>query len=494
MKRRSFLQRSTACAAVIGFSRQAWGAEKAYARHFPAEVVRAPKLPIPEHQREPFGWRTNTISNSENPSLVLAWKDLSLDVRPTHFRIAIGLDERDEKTAEFYLPKSGRRLGLLELRFATQFQIYEMPLTAEDIADIRREGIALRLTKGSSLEVFTSGTTIPAALLPHLLVPGTASPMDEYFARMNSFACVQQFGWMEGCVLDGLLDLGELPEHVEMQKTAKQHIDLFCKDSKLVYENHISAPSDGTLYGIEGCLPFAALARTNPNSPVVDLALKFWSSHRRASGSIQDGVHMSSEGTYTVAYPMALIAKARSSDTLMDDALYQCRIRQARLFDGVEFWRTYNDDGKRGNRNWARGIAWQILGLTRTLLVAKERSDIDDLVISLQRFAAWTIQWQRDDGLWSVFVDEPSLTADTAGSAGIGAALALGARQGWLNQTARIAAQSTLVGLESHLTPDGFLTGVSQSNKGGEALQRGNYRTIYQMGMGLMGQLVAALA
>ncbi|WP_437206165.1 hypothetical protein [Planctomicrobium sp. SH664] len=44
------------------------------------------------------------------------------------------------------------------------------------------------------------------------------------------------------------------------------------------------------------------------------------------------------------------------------------------------------------------------------------------------------------------------------------------------------------------LTPDGFLQGASQSNKGGEDLQRSEYRVIYQMGMGLMAQLLAATA
>ena len=33
---------------------------------------------------------------------------------------------------------------------------------------------------------------------------------------------------------------------------------------------------------------------------------------------------------------------------------------------------------------------------------------------------------------------------------------------------------------------------VAQGNKGGEALQRGGYRLVYQMGMGLMAQLIAA--
>jgi rhamnogalacturonyl hydrolase YesR len=134
-----------------------------------------------------------------------------------------------------------------------------------------------------------------------------------------------------------------------------------------------------------------------------------------------------------------------------------------------------------------------MIGLARTLEVARDRSDISDLVIHFQRLAAWVLSHQREDGLWSVVIDEPALTPDTAGSAGIAAALALGARNGWLDERARAAARHALVGLQRHLTPDGFLGGVSQSNKGGSELQRGDYRSIFQMGMGLMAQLMAAL-
>ncbi len=463
------------------------------AQHLPAQVGSSAGLPVSEKHRVPFGWKTTTITSVDKAPLVLAWADLPVAVMPTHFRIAIGLDERDEKAAEAFLPQSGRVIGTLDLRFVTQFQVHQITLTATDVADIRREGLALRLTKGSDLEIFTGGADVPVALLPHLLVPGTASPMEEYFARMNSLACVQQFGWMEGCVMDGLLDLGELPQHTAMKARAQQHLALFFKGGQFIYENHLSAPSDGRIYGIEGGLPFAALAEMEPQNALLELPLKAWEHRRRPTGSIQDGDHMSSEGSYTIAYPLALIAKARGDEKLMLDALYQCRIRQARFFDGREFWRTYNDDGKRGNRNWARGIAWQMIGLTRTLTVAKDRRDIADLIIHLQRMAAWVIKLQRDDGLWSVFADEPKLTPDTAGSAGIAAALALGVKHGWLDDKAKTAAQKTLAGLQMHLTPDGLLGGVSQSNKGGEGLQRSDYRAIYQMGMGLMAQLIAAL-
>ena len=64
---------------------------------------------------------------------------------------------------------------------------------------------------------------------------------------------------------------------------------------------------------------------------------------------------------------------------------------------------------------------------------------------------------------------------------------------GWLDDGMRAAAVKCLAGLKPYLTPDGFLGGASQSNKGGPGLQRSDYRVIYQMGMGLMAQLIAAL-
>ncbi len=213
----------------------------------------------------------------------------------------------------------------------------------------------------------------------------------------------------------------------------------FLKDGKLVYESPRSAPSDGRIYGIEATLPFAAIARLQPEHPILQLAVDGWDKRRHPSGSIQDGTMMTSDGTYTVAYPMALIAKARGDEALMLEALRQWPLANA-LFDGNEFWRTKDDAGVRHDRNWARGIAWQLLGLVRTLEVAKDRDDTQDLIKELQSLSRWVMHHQREDGLWGVIVTEPSLTADTSGCAGIAAALARAARQGWLDSDAHDSA------------------------------------------------------
>ena len=164
---------------------------------------------------------------------MLAWPDLPADVKPTAFRLTVALDIRDEKLVEAYLPTSGRVLGTFDIRFGCLFQVYEIPLVPADFADVRKEGIALRLTKGAPLRVFTEGALMPAALQPHLLVPGTADAMTEYLALMDSLACIQAFSWQEGCVLDGLLDLAAQPVHANLKDAARRHFARFITDGKL---------------------------------------------------------------------------------------------------------------------------------------------------------------------------------------------------------------------------------------------------------------------
>jgi len=85
------------------------------------------------------------------------------------------------------------------------------------------------------------------------------------------------------------------------------------------------------------------------------------------------------------------------------------------------------------------------------------------------------------------------IVAVVSGSAGIAAALARGVRSGVLAAEILDNAQVTWRGLQAHLCVDGMLDGGVQSNRGGEALQRGDYRVLTLLGTGLMGQLAAAL-
>lgn len=491
--RRQFLISTSAFLALPSIQPLLAQSEK-HSTHHPAEKITGPQIPLPAGTRNPFGWET--IGITDNP-ILLRWENTSACKNASALRITLGFDDRTNNLIEVTLAKTGTRIATFDIRYGCIFQVYEIPLAPGVAGEIASQGIHLKLVKGNSLRIFTHGSSMPDEFKPHLLVTATTSPFEEFFKRMNSFACIQSFSWQGGCVLDGLLDLSALEKYQHLRDSAKRQISKYIQDGKLIYENHVSKISDGKVYGIEGLLPFAALAHIDPQNPALELALQFCARHTKEDGSILDGTHVSSEGCYTVGYPLAVIGLARNDQALQLSALTQLRTRQSLLFDGDTFHRTLDpvEGGgvKMGNRNWGRGIAWQLLGYARVLRTLKHRSDLADLTTDFQQLCAWTASFQQKDGLWSVFVDEPKLTQDTAGSAGIAAAFAIGAREGWLEESYLTKAAATLRGLKAHLTPDGFLGGVAQANKGGEALQRGNYRVIYQMAMGLTAQLIAAL-
>lgn len=190
---------------------------------------------------------------------------------------------------------------------------------------------------------------------------------------------------------------------------------------------------------------------------------------------------------------MAVVARQRRDERLARLAVEQLRLRRDRLIIEQDIYQSISPDGTRTGRNWARGVAWYALGLTRTLAVLGREGGVEDLRTEARRVAKWAMRHQQPNGLWTCFLDEPETGAETSGSAGIAAALAIGAGSGLLPADARAAAVKAFAALHGHLTPDGFLAGVAQANKGGEALQRGGYRVILQAGMGLMAQLAAAL-
>ena len=109
MNRRTFIQTSAALLSTAVLASDTI-ADKTFAQHLAGQIVSAPDLPILPTQRAPFGWKTVTIA-ANNPSVVCTWSNLAKEITPTHLRLAIGLDERDEKTVEMFLPKSGRIIG-----------------------------------------------------------------------------------------------------------------------------------------------------------------------------------------------------------------------------------------------------------------------------------------------------------------------------------------------------------------------------------------------
>ncbi|MEX0886548.1 MAG: glycoside hydrolase family 88 protein [Phycisphaeraceae bacterium] len=485
--------------------------------HAVADLVVPPPTTPPADKRVPFGWRAFAVCGPGRPPAQLQWWGV---IHPHHeaarLRLTVAIDERQVRRVDVALARSRRRLGRIEMRYAYPLQPFELELPAQAVGEVLREGLTLTLADaGEPLWLIAEQARRGPGhelLMPHFMWPGRPEPsvgerQRQLLDRLASLASVQPFGWIEGCVLDALADLaggdadpGPLPREAA-RAALDQHLDLYfpvVDEPRVVYEDMFSRPADDHLHGIEQALMFAPLARVRPQHPMLDKALDHLQRMRRPDGAIYGGPTITCEGAYTVAWPLSLIARQRGDADLAALALAQLRHRRDRLVHDGGVWLRHSDDGTRTYRNWARGVAWYALGLVRTLELFDEPACPADLVAEARRLTAWVRGLQRDDGLWDCFLDEPATGRETSGSAGIATALARAAGAGLADDAdaARAAAERTLTGLGQWLTPDGLLGGVSQSNKAeaGEAGQRSGHRVISQMGMGLAGQLMAALS
>lgn len=139
-------------------------------------------------------------------------------------------------------------------------------------------------------------------------------------------------------------------------------------------------------------------------------------------------------------------------------------------------------------------MTWHFLGSVRTAQELAAHENLESLIKDIRVLADLARRTQRADGLWNCFIADPNGLPDTSGSAGIAAALALSARAGWIDSSTAIPpAERAWQGLLPHIAADGRLGGVAQSNRGGEELQRSDYRVLSAMGAGLAAQLHAAL-
>ncbi|RRJ98962.1 glucuronyl hydrolase [Opitutaceae bacterium TAV4] len=492
-----------------------------------------PQAPL----RAPFGWPTIGLlppsDSFAGGSVVLTWANADVAAATSRggwLRISVSVDDRERKIVTASLARTGAMIGQFDLRYSHSLEPWQIQLNAGTFAAALAQGVRLTLTQATTpLWIFSPGLPDGAKPLePHLLAdlaPAAGTNADEngnktaaFFRLLGSVASVQTFGWMEGCVLDALhaLNLADSGEKNGKMDTRwsdaiDAHFALFITpDNRLVYENPRGQPSDGRIYGIEGTLPFAVLAKRHPGHPLLDMLLAYYRGHLNADGSFCAPESYTAEGSYTIAYPLAVIAAQRRDVALANLAANVLRQRRERLRRPDGLWLRHHPNDTRTFRSWARGVAWYLLGLVRTLEQlppagdGSQLVDTRDLRDEFRAAASWAFGYQRATGLWGCYLDGGEDTADdSSGSAGIAAALALGVRLGLFAgadegsgvtaTAARMAAERCWAGLLPHLTPDGFLDGTAQSNRGGESLQRAPYRVLSPMAMGLMGQLAAAL-
>lgn len=403
------------------------------------------------------------------------------------FRACLATDLRSFQKLQVNVAASKITIGEIDLTMGAPFQLLELEIPQNQLKSVLQKGVDLRiLGKGPSVAFFIPSEDVPESFFPHLLQPGNASPLEEFYHKMASLASLSSFGWQEGCVIDGLADLNKKFPHKTMFKQAlDRHLDLlFPENTTLKHENSIEETS---------CI--AQLALRDSKSKYIDSVLHFWKSKEDVQGMINDE-RIAAEGNYTVAWPMAVIAKQLHRPDLAEKAIRELRMRRDSLVDkeGVLWLRHKTDDTpQKTYRLWSRGTAWYFLGLARTLDVLPNPPA--DLIAEFQRSAAFLVKYQKKNGMFHIFMEEDATAFESSGTAGVAAALAIGIRNNWIGQEYSPYINKAFTGLQKQLTPDGFLKGTAQTNKaeGGEAFQRKTHGAILQFGMGMFAQLIGAM-
>ena len=112
----------------------------------------------------------------------------------------------------------------------------------------------------------------------------------------------------------------------------------------------------------------------------------------------------------------------RKDEALLSAATKILYDRHEKLFeDGTIYLRNRQDT--LSYPNWARGIAWYLLGISKCIRLAGLEHYTPEFLAHVRERAAWVMEHQGDHGLWPNFFDQPALPPDTSGSAGIATAL-----------------------------------------------------------------------
>ncbi|MCX7784201.1 MAG: glycoside hydrolase family 88 protein [Meiothermus sp.] len=352
---------------------------------------------------------------------------------------------------------------------------------------------ALLVEDGQRLGPTSAWVAVPA---------GAVSPMQRMLGDfLPSRAATDYLGWMIGCTTTGLCNLHQATGEALYLQALRRRLagvgEGLPLEGRKGRGEVVEEPSyiDPLNQRLESFAPVAALAYLQQVQPTPERAQLLRALGGQMLETARQGRDfLTTEGCFTLAFPLAACGAVLPEPAWWEVAWQACARRWDFLWRGDRVIQRAYHDGRSYMVNWARGTAWLVLGTAQTALqLPPDHPGRAELASRLTRIAPLLLQCQRPDGLWSVFTDQPDLPAETSGSAGIAAGLALAVQAGWLGTGALEAALRCGQGLEGFLEPDGCLGGVSQHNPASEVALQTHYRIRAAWGTGLYAQLIAAL-
>lgn len=432
--------------------------------------------------------------SSETPTR-LVWADLPACRKQLQLVMSFVVEaprQHKSNRIQVFVEDHDQAIAVAEVICSDPYQVLSIPLPEQYLNGADVLVLQLQLVSDGFLWLFAPDNSASGGLelhVPHLF--DASGPSDSFMDRLCSLASIQTLSWKEGCVLDALQAFADTGRCPQAKDALLRHLEYFnFPGDDFEYETPGSMRVRNELDTIETTLPFAHVALIDPRHPWVEVAMDFWRQLIKENGQVQEAHMISSEGAYTVAYPMTLIAKLRAEpewEAIAESLLVETFERLVQP-EGI-YLRHFSDDS-RTHKNWVRGLCWLLLGHVQVL---KHQSSPSMVIRNqLRTLAEFAASYQLDSGLWACFVDEPDVKPDTSGSVGVAAAFAMAAKEGFLPSSYLDRALRCREAARRYITPTGYLSGCSQSNKGGEELQRSDYRVTLPYALGMYGLLEAS--
>lgn len=411
--RRTFLKKAAGASVLLaGNTIDLPEARRATPPYFPLVIPRKGYTPaeVPEGKRIPFGWSYFSVPVQQQ-GIVLQTGKLPEDTTGTLLlRLMIALDTRDKREISVSLAGSGHVIGKMSVWYAAALQIFECTLTA-NARQISEEGIRLMMEKGNApLFLLATSESSGSHLLAVSKLPAL-SPSARFLQTLHSDRSLHPFGWMEGCVLDGLRELALQTPGGESQKALDRHLKYFVPDEQnLIYETPNTLPADNTFTNLESGLPFVAIAGKYPNHTSTRRFLHFCE-QRIENGKVKSN-SFTTEGCYTLAYPLAAVAKLTGQKQYYEHALTELEERIRYLTDDrAVYQRVSVKEGTKGFRNWGRGYTWFLLGMVRTAAVIRpeanpeQKQRLEKIRATFVYYAEMALRYQQPDHSWYAYLD-----------------------------------------------------------------------------------------
>jgi len=466
-----------------------------YVPLIPSDIAQS-TLPIPDGHRVAFGYNYFSLPVG-GEGLPLECGNIPAGFEgEAYLRLQVAIDTREEDEVEVYLGKSGRKVGQLSIWYPTGLQLFQSRLDC-DPRLLREEGIRLQQSDGKNTMYFVSSLADNGS---HLLLVDKNHKTEEkqWIRTLCSDRSLQPFGWTEGTGLDGLQELYVRGKDKRALKAVRSHLDKYLVDDKnLVYVDLWARPRDNTFTNLEAGLPFATIAQHQAHHPSVNLFIDFCKKRVDAGHKFLPD-KLSTEGCYTLAYPLTQLGKALKKPELFELALIELEHRIKYLADDKAVYNigSISKGTVAERQNWGRGFVWFLLGIVRSAEILQNESQfkghsrIEKLKEAYRYYSKIALSHQRPDHSWGAYLDQPQTGFESSATAGLAAAFAHGHRIGWLSEFSKTDLNNVYQRLLKHVTPDGFLMDVTQHNAGSiDLLQKGTYRVIAQYSLGFMAHI-----